>query len=68
MALEEMTRVNLTLITERKNVVVKDNELIYHESVPAAESLAPIEKVNVVKAITFAEVGSNRTFQHFHKC
>ncbi|KAJ3045369.1 bck1-like resistance to osmotic shock [Rhizophlyctis rosea] len=58
-ALVEATKASLSLITDRKNVAVKDNDLIYHESVPSADALPAIEKLNTVKPITFAEICTN---------
>ena len=55
-ALLEAAKANVSLITERKNVAVKDNDLIYHEAVPNVDTLPAIEKLNTVKPITFAEV------------
>ncbi|RKO91970.1 BRO1-like domain-containing protein [Blyttiomyces helicus] len=58
-SLVEMTKTNLTLISDRKTAAVKDNDLIYHESIPNAETLPAVEKLNAVKAISFAEVCTN---------
>ncbi|KAJ3411416.1 bck1-like resistance to osmotic shock [Chytridiales sp. JEL 0842] len=55
----ELTKNSLAVITERKNAVVKDNDIIYHDSVPSIESLPPIEKLSAAKPITFAEVCTN---------
>jgi hypothetical protein len=57
--LVEVTKNSLALITERKNAVVKDNDIIYHDSVPSIESLPAIEKLGAAKPITFAEVCTN---------
>ncbi|KNC98241.1 uncharacterized protein SPPG_06641 [Spizellomyces punctatus DAOM BR117] len=58
-ALLEATKTSLNLITDRKNVAVKDNDMIYHDSVPKVETLPAIEKLNAVKPITFADICVN---------
>ncbi|KAJ3057219.1 bck1-like resistance to osmotic shock [Rhizophlyctis rosea] len=58
-ALLEAAKADLSLITERKNVATKDNDLIYHEAVPNVDTLPAIEKLNTVKPITFAEICTN---------
>ncbi|KAI8587570.1 BRO1-like domain-containing protein [Geranomyces variabilis] len=58
-ALVEATKVNLTAITERKTVATKDNDMIYHASVPLAEGLPPLPKLNGVKPTSFADLCTN---------
>ncbi|KAJ3082965.1 bck1-like resistance to osmotic shock [Quaeritorhiza haematococci] len=58
-ALQEATKVMLNWITEKKNAATRDNDLIYHDAVPNADTLPPIEKLNLAKCITFAEVCTN---------
>ncbi|KAJ3172308.1 bck1-like resistance to osmotic shock [Irineochytrium annulatum] len=58
-AILEHTKFLLSVITERKNAVTKDNDIIYHDSVPSVDTLAAVEKVSAAKPITFAEVCAN---------
>ncbi|KAI9003605.1 BRO1-like domain-containing protein [Gaertneriomyces semiglobifer] len=58
-ALVEATKTSLNLITDRKNTAIKDNEMIYHASVPKIETLAPVEKLNAVKTLSFADICTN---------
>ncbi|KAI9095615.1 BRO1-like domain-containing protein [Phlyctochytrium arcticum] len=58
-ALLEETKTTLNLITEKKAVAIKDNDLIYHDSIPKIETLPPVEKLNAVKPLTFADICTN---------
>ncbi|KAI8918833.1 BRO1-like domain-containing protein [Entophlyctis helioformis] len=58
-ALSEMAKSLAKLAADRKQVALKDNELIYHASVPEVEALPPIEKLNAVKTIPFADLCTN---------
>ncbi|KAJ3108970.1 bck1-like resistance to osmotic shock [Phlyctochytrium planicorne] len=58
-AVIEHTKLNLSLATERKNLVTKDNDIIYHDLVPSPDSLTAIDKVAIAKTITFAELCTN---------
>ncbi|KAI9330202.1 BRO1-like domain-containing protein [Obelidium mucronatum] len=58
-ALIEMTKALALKVSDRKNSVVKDNDLIYHEQTPSVDSLPAIDKVAAAKNITFAELCPN---------
>ncbi|KAJ3016455.1 bck1-like resistance to osmotic shock [Thoreauomyces humboldtii] len=58
-ALLEATVTNLNVITERKKVAIRDNDMIYHDSVPKVETLSPVEKMNAVKPTSFADICAN---------
>ncbi|KAI9333947.1 BRO1-like domain-containing protein [Zopfochytrium polystomum] len=58
-AVSEQARIALQTISDRKVSTTKDNDIIYHESVPNVDSLAPIEKVATARPITFAEICAN---------
>ncbi|KAI8818647.1 BRO1-like domain-containing protein [Fimicolochytrium jonesii] len=58
-ALLEATKTNLNVISEKKAVAIKDNDMIYHESVPKVETLPPVEKLNAVKPTSFADICAN---------
>ncbi|KAI8909543.1 BRO1-like domain-containing protein [Gorgonomyces haynaldii] len=55
----EITKSLLNVMTERKTQVTKDNDMIYHESVPNVDGLPPLEKLNAVKCISFADLLPN---------
>ncbi|KAI8919290.1 BRO1-like domain-containing protein [Powellomyces hirtus] len=58
-ALLEATKTNLNLITERKTVAIRDNDMIYHDAVPKVETLPSVEKLNAVKPTSFADICAN---------
>ncbi|KAI9019756.1 BRO1-like domain-containing protein [Hyaloraphidium curvatum] len=55
-ALLDATRMLLTNVTDKKNLATKDNDLIYHDSVPNTDALAPVDKLLAVKPLAFAEI------------
>ncbi|KAJ3342835.1 bck1-like resistance to osmotic shock [Gonapodya sp. JEL0774] len=55
-AMLEMTRTLLTSVTDLKNLAQKDNDLIYHDTIPSSDSLESVPKLQAVKPLTFAEV------------
>ncbi|TPX75068.1 hypothetical protein CcCBS67573_g03669 [Chytriomyces confervae] len=59
LALAELTKAHAAVALERKNAAVKDNDVIYHESTPNADTLPAIEKLVAAKPITFAELCTN---------
>ncbi|KAI0236995.1 bck1-like resistance to osmotic shock [Massospora cicadina] len=54
-AMAEITKANHELILGKRDASVKDNELVYHDTVTKAEVLAPLEKLAAAKAIPFSE-------------
>ncbi|ORY48912.1 BRO1-domain-containing protein [Rhizoclosmatium globosum] len=58
-ALIEMTKAFALKVLERKNSVVKDNDVIYHEPTPSVDTLPAIDKLAAAKGITFAELCPN---------
>jgi hypothetical protein len=46
----------LQFMTERKNAANKDNDIIYHESVPAFDSLPSLDKLTMAKPMKLSEV------------
>ncbi|CAI2174363.1 11117_t:CDS:2 [Funneliformis geosporum] len=55
-SLQELTKSNLALITEKKNSATKDNDIIYHEVVPQESVISPIDKLNAVKPMPIQEL------------
>ncbi|KAI0672140.1 BRO1-like domain-containing protein [Trametes maxima] len=55
-ALQELTKAHLALITDKRNEAQRENDLIYNAVLPAAETLAQIEKAVVATPITIQEV------------
>jgi hypothetical protein len=55
----ESCKQNLTFLTERKNAAVRDNDIVYHDMVPSAESLEPLDKVSMAKPMKLTEVFPN---------
>ncbi len=59
-SLQDLTKSNLALITEKKNSATKDNDIIYHEVVPQESVIPPIDKLNAVKPMPIQDLyGSN---------
>ncbi|CAG8747096.1 15_t:CDS:2, partial [Funneliformis caledonium] len=59
-SLQELTKSNLALITEKKNSSTKDNDIIYHEVVPQESVIPPIDKLNAVKPMPIQDLyGAN---------
>ena len=58
-ALLEMTTSDLKMIGDKFVSAVKDNDMIYHDTIPPVQSLAPLEKLNAVKVIPFADLLPN---------
>ncbi|KAJ9050398.1 bck1-like resistance to osmotic shock [Entomophthora muscae] len=55
-SLNDITKSNHELILEKRDSSIKDNELVYHDSVTKPEVLAPIEKLAAAKIIPFSEM------------
>lgn len=58
-ALLEISKLHLKLVSDKLAVAVRDNDMIYHDAVPPVEALEPLEKLNAVKAVPFAELLPN---------
>jgi hypothetical protein len=58
-ALLESTKIELKTITDKLAVAKRDNDMIYHDTIPSVDSLAPLEKLNAVKTIPFADLLPN---------
>ncbi|KAL5032446.1 hypothetical protein BDV3_001013 [Batrachochytrium dendrobatidis] len=58
-AVLDMAKSLAKIVGERKQTAIKDNELIYHATVPDMAALPPIEKLNAVKPIPFADLCTN---------
>ncbi|GAA6031348.1 hypothetical protein JCM8097_005612 [Rhodosporidiobolus ruineniae] len=56
-ALSELTKAHLALVSDAKSKAQKDNDIVYNEVVPSEASLAPIDKgKNVAEPITIHDV------------
>ncbi|KAF9925776.1 bck1-like resistance to osmotic shock, partial [Modicella reniformis] len=62
-AVYEITKSHLAVISETKTLVLKDNDMIYHEAVPSEGSLPPLEKLNATKALPISELYSQSEMQ-----
>ncbi|KAJ3131109.1 bck1-like resistance to osmotic shock [Physocladia obscura] len=59
-AIMDLCKAQFAAATARKNTLVKDNDVIYHEPTPPiVEALAALEKLAAAKRITFAELCPN---------
>ncbi|RKP05142.1 BRO1-like domain-containing protein, partial [Thamnocephalis sphaerospora] len=55
-ALVDMTRSLHAAVAEAKRLAVNDNDMIYHATVPSADTLAPLDKLCAVKATPISEL------------
>ncbi|KAJ3209989.1 bck1-like resistance to osmotic shock [Dinochytrium kinnereticum] len=55
----EWTRHIVNMISDHKLAAVKDNEVIYHSTVPSLDSLPAVEKHSVARTIPFADICAN---------
>ncbi|KAF9420301.1 bck1-like resistance to osmotic shock [Podila epigama] len=62
-ALHEMTKTHQATITEKKAQAVRDNDMIYHESVPTEAALPALEKLNATKPLPISELYSQAEMQ-----
>ncbi|PKK76655.1 BRO1-domain-containing protein [Rhizophagus irregularis] len=62
-SLQELTKSNLALITEKKTSATKDNDIVYHEIVPQESVIPPIDKLNAVKQMPIQELYGNNEIQ-----
>jgi hypothetical protein len=61
--LEAMTKRQAELIQEKLTALIKDNDFIYHQTVPAEASLAPVTKLPAAKAIPVSELYQGQDIQ-----
>lgn len=61
--LTEITKRNLTTIQEKLKELIKDNDYIYHQTVPAEASLVPVPKLPAAKPIPVNELYSGQDIQ-----
>jgi hypothetical protein len=62
-ALVEITRRHLANVQEKRAVLVKDNDYIYHQTVPVEASLSVIPKLPAAKAIPVSELYAGQDIQ-----
>jgi hypothetical protein len=62
-ALHDITKTHLAVITEKKTQAVRDNDMIYHEAVPAEGALTALEKMNITKALPISELYTQSEMQ-----
>ncbi|KAH7035442.1 vacuolar protein-sorting protein BRO1 [Microdochium trichocladiopsis] len=62
-ALAEITKRNLTTIQEKLQGLLKDNDYIYHQTVPAEASLTAIPKLPAAKPIPVSELYAGQDIQ-----
>lgn len=61
--LVEITRRQLVTVQEKLNELVKDNDYIYHQTVPAEAGLSAIPKLPAAKAIPVSELYAGQDIQ-----
>ncbi|CAG8521770.1 434_t:CDS:2 [Diversispora eburnea] len=62
-SLQNLSKLNLALITEKKNSATRDNELIYHEAVPQENVISPIDKLNIVNPMSIQDLYNQNEIQ-----
>ncbi|KAI9732658.1 MAG: bck1-like resistance to osmotic shock [Cirrosporium novae-zelandiae] len=61
--LVEMTKRHLAIVSEKLKELSKDNDFIYHQSIPNEASLSPISKLPASKAIPVSELYQGQDIQ-----
>ncbi|KAI1767322.1 vacuolar protein-sorting protein BRO1 [Hypoxylon sp. FL1150] len=61
--LSEITKRNLTTIQEKLRELIKDNDYIYHQTVPPEASLIPVPKLPAAKPIPVNELYAGQDIQ-----
>ncbi|KAI5866767.1 vacuolar protein-sorting protein BRO1 [Durotheca rogersii] len=61
--LAEITKRNLTTIQEKLKGLIKDNDYIYHQTVPTEASLVPVPKLPAAKPIPVNELYAGQDIQ-----
>ncbi|KAG0245374.1 bck1-like resistance to osmotic shock, partial [Actinomortierella wolfii] len=54
--IHEITKSHLAIISEKKTHAVRDNDMIYHEAVPAEGTLPQLEKLNATKPLPITDL------------
>lgn len=62
-SLAEITKRNLTTIQEKLKELIKDNDYIYHQTIPAEASLVPVPKLPAAKPIPVNELYAGQDVQ-----
>ena len=62
-ALSEMVKRHMSNVSEKLATVIKDNDFIYHQNVPAEASLAVVPKLPAAKAIPVSELYQGQDIQ-----
>lgn len=62
-ALVQITKRHLENVQEKMSSLVKDNDFIYHQTVPGEPSLSPISKLPAAKAIPVSELYQGQDIQ-----
>ncbi|KAI0008588.1 vacuolar protein-sorting protein BRO1 [Xylariaceae sp. FL0662B] len=63
LVLADITRRNLTTIQEKLKGLIKDNDFIYHQPIPAEASLVPVPKLPASKPIPVNELYAGQDIQ-----
>ena len=63
-SLAEMTKRHVAVVQERLASFNKDNDFIYHQTVPAEASLSPVPKLPAAKAIPVSDLYQGQDIQH----
>jgi hypothetical protein len=58
-ALVNLSKSHLQMVSDKLVVALKDNDMIYHETIPPVDSLEPLEKLNAVKPTSFTDLLPN---------
>ncbi|RYP53904.1 hypothetical protein DL768_001216 [Monosporascus sp. mg162] len=61
--LAEITKRNLTTIQEKLKGLIRDNDYVYHQTVPAEASLTPVPKLPAAKPIPVNELYAGQDIQ-----
>ncbi|KAL9107224.1 MAG: hypothetical protein Q9227_007848 [Pyrenula ochraceoflavens] len=61
--LTTITRRHLEIVQEKLNASIKDNDFIYHQTVPAEAALAAVSKLPAAKAIPVSELYQGQDIQ-----
>ncbi|CAG8632352.1 8046_t:CDS:2 [Acaulospora morrowiae] len=55
-SLQDLTKSNFALITEKKNSATRDNDIVYHDVVPQENVISPIDKLILAKPIPIQDL------------
>ncbi|TIA78233.1 hypothetical protein E3P98_03929 [Wallemia ichthyophaga] len=58
-----LCKAHQTKCTEYKNELIKENDLIFHEAIPAENLLSTVDKLNAANAVTITEIYQNPEVQ-----